>query len=580
MKPTLEWLKNPEIFEVNREKAHSDHLCTVNGQQLKQSLNGTWKFNYCESPDNRPADFYMVDFDVTSFDEIKVPGHIQLQGYDKPQYVNTQYPWEGQEKLLPPQIPQKRNPVGSYVKFFDIDKALIGKDTYISFQGVETAIYVWLNGEFVGYSEDSFTPSEFSITPYLKEKNNKLAVEVYRYSTASWLEDQDFWRFNLNILIETFLTQHRESDQWDVKEEWHENSADLIKDIICFANTIHDKDCYIIFGVNDELKVCGMQNKRYKQSDILDTLSNLQFAGDIVPQIELKTISMQSSYAPYDVVDVDVLIIYNTNMTPIYLKKRYGEMIQGCIYSRIGDKNTQNNGNSDMGQIEMLWRKRLGLTKPPFEYIMDSLSRKLEWREYKGSWYNIYKPEYVVRNNWDVDNQLKTDDFYSYSQVNESTHFYTLEIIVNNTVLEEYQTVSLDGGRLLVPVPELGVFSEWNKSDEKYYRYYIEENDRYVILKFLYNPENSEQRIAYDNLLKIVLIYKSDDERISFESYVKQSYSDFVRRIESCNEFDNIGAGDPYRTMVYKQQLRVGAVLNEMLKEYREMINGNSSNFE
>lgn len=196
MKPTLEWLKNPEIFEVNREKAHSDHLCTVNGQQLKQSLNGTWKFNYCEHPDNRPADFYMVDFDVTSFDEIKVPGHIQLQGYDKPQYVNTQYPWEGQEKLLPPQIPQKRNPVGSYVKFFDIDKALIGKDTYISFQGVETAIYVWLNGEFVGYSEDSFTPSEFNLTPYIKEKNNKLAVEVYRYSTASWLEDQDFWRFS------------------------------------------------------------------------------------------------------------------------------------------------------------------------------------------------------------------------------------------------------------------------------------------------------------------------------------------------------------------------------------------------
>ena len=196
MKPTLEWLKNPEIFEVNREKAHSDHLCTVNGQQLKQSLNGTWKFNYCEHPDNRPADFYMVDFDVTSFDEIKVPGHIQLQGYDKPQYMNTQYPWEGQEKLLPPQIPQKRNPVGSYVKFFDIDKALIGKDTYISFQGVETAIYVWLNGEFVGYSEDSFTPSEFNLTPYIKEKNNKLAVEVYRYSTASWLEDQDFWRFS------------------------------------------------------------------------------------------------------------------------------------------------------------------------------------------------------------------------------------------------------------------------------------------------------------------------------------------------------------------------------------------------
>ena len=86
--------------------------------------------------------------------------------------------------------------MGSYVKFFDVDKELLGKETFISFQGVETAIYVWLNGEFVGYSEDSFTPSEFNITPYLKEKNNKLVVEVYRYSTASWLEDQDFWRFS------------------------------------------------------------------------------------------------------------------------------------------------------------------------------------------------------------------------------------------------------------------------------------------------------------------------------------------------------------------------------------------------
>ena len=196
MKPTLEWLANPEIYEVNREKAHSDHTYTTKDGNLRQSLNGTWKFNYTEHPDSRPADFYKTDFDVTSFDDIIVPGHIQLQGYDKPQYVNTQYPWEGHEQLVPPQIPKKRNPVGSYVKFFDVDKELLGKETFISFQGVETAIYVWLNGEFVGYSEDSFTPSEFNITPYLKEKNNKLVVEVYRYSTASWLEDQDFWRFS------------------------------------------------------------------------------------------------------------------------------------------------------------------------------------------------------------------------------------------------------------------------------------------------------------------------------------------------------------------------------------------------
>lgn len=196
MTPTLAWLEDPEIFEVNREKAHSSHTYTTNEETTKQMLNGVWKFSYAEHPDSRPEEFYKEDYCVDTWNDINVPGHIELQGYGKPQYVNTQYPWEAEEGLIPPQIPKKRNPVGSYVKYFDVEDDLLEKETYISFQGVETAFYVWLNGEFLGYSEDSFTPSEFNITPYIKKSNNKLAVEVYRYSTASWLEDQDFWRFS------------------------------------------------------------------------------------------------------------------------------------------------------------------------------------------------------------------------------------------------------------------------------------------------------------------------------------------------------------------------------------------------
>ncbi len=196
MKPTLNWLQRPEVFEVKREPAHSDHIYTVNGRVLRQSLNGIWKFAYDVCPADRIADFYKTDYNTDHFDNIKVPGHIQLQGFGKPQYVNVQYPWEGMENLIAPEIPKMYNPVGNYVKHFDLDEALRGKDVYISFQGVETAFFVWLNGEFIAYSEDSFTPSEFNITPYLKDKNNKLAVSVYRFSTASWLEDQDFWRFS------------------------------------------------------------------------------------------------------------------------------------------------------------------------------------------------------------------------------------------------------------------------------------------------------------------------------------------------------------------------------------------------
>ena len=198
------WLADPEVFAVNRVEAHSDHLyyekeeeiALAGDMPLRQSLNGTWYFSYATCPDMRIKDFYREDFDCRSFDHIQVPGHIQTQGYDRNQYINTMYPWDGQEEMRPPQVSQRYNPVGSYVKYFRVDEHLKGKQTFLSFQGVETAFYVWVNGVFAGYSEDSFTPAEFDITGYLKEGENKLAVEVYKRSSASWLEDQDFFRFS------------------------------------------------------------------------------------------------------------------------------------------------------------------------------------------------------------------------------------------------------------------------------------------------------------------------------------------------------------------------------------------------
>uniref|UniRef100_UPI0040562E11 glycoside hydrolase family 2 TIM barrel-domain containing protein n=1 Tax=Agathobacter sp. TaxID=2021311 RepID=UPI0040562E11 len=200
----LAWLANPEVFAVNRKPAHSDHFYYTNLEEakedadmpLRQSLNGTWYFSYAKNPSLRVKDFYKEDFDCRSFDFIQVPGHIQTQGYDRCQYINTMYPWDGIEFLRPPMISEEYNPVGSYVKYFEVDEALKGKEISISFQGVEIAFYVWLNGTFIGYSEDSFTPAEFDLTEYIKDGENKLAVEVYKRSSAGWIEDQDFWRFS------------------------------------------------------------------------------------------------------------------------------------------------------------------------------------------------------------------------------------------------------------------------------------------------------------------------------------------------------------------------------------------------
>ena len=203
----LSWLEDPEVFAVNRIPAHSDHAYfekETEERPLRQCLNGSWLFSYAKNPSMRVERFYEDSYDCSGFDTIQVPGHLETQGYGRNQYINTMYPWDGEEFLRPPMVSKRNNPVGSYVKYFTLEEQMKGKRTFISFQGVETAFYVWLNGTFIGYSEDSFTPAEFELTETLREGENKLAVEVYKRSSASWLEDQDFFRFS-GIFRDVFL---------------------------------------------------------------------------------------------------------------------------------------------------------------------------------------------------------------------------------------------------------------------------------------------------------------------------------------------------------------------------------------
>ena len=193
--PELKWLEDPRVFAVNRLDAHSDHTWYTEAGDLRQSLDGAWRFAYSPSPAARPAGFWQPDASLDGFDEIAVPGHIEMQGYGQIQYINTMYPWDGRHALRPPHIAWDDTPVGSYVKTFTLDQALQGKRVCVSFQGVERAFYCWCNGHFVGYSEDSFTPADFDLTAFLQEGENRLCVEVYKNCSGSWLEDQDFFRF-------------------------------------------------------------------------------------------------------------------------------------------------------------------------------------------------------------------------------------------------------------------------------------------------------------------------------------------------------------------------------------------------
>ena len=218
-------VKDPTCFAVNRERAHADYLpcksveeALAEKSSFRLSLNGVWKFHYAKNYKSVIPGFEKPDYDCEDWDDIRVPAHIQMEGYDAPQYANTQYPWDGREDIVPGQVPERFNPVASYVKYFEVPENFDRERVYISFQGAESGLALWLNGQFVGYSEDSFTPAEFFLSPYLKEGKNKLAAQVFKWTAGSWCEDQDFYRFS-GIFREVYLYTTPEVHVRDLKAE-------------------------------------------------------------------------------------------------------------------------------------------------------------------------------------------------------------------------------------------------------------------------------------------------------------------------------------------------------------------------
>nr|WP_302140174.1 glycoside hydrolase family 2 TIM barrel-domain containing protein [uncultured Schaedlerella sp.] len=215
-------IKDPEFFKENAIPAHSDHVCYPDREHLERgenpfrfSLNGIWKFSYGRNLDDTVQGFEADDYNCRNWGEIRVPAHIQMEGYDVPAYLNVQYPWDGREQILPGEIPTRFNPTASYVKYFTLPESMKGMPVYISFQGVESGMALWLNGQYVGYSEDSFTPAEFDLTPYVRDGENKLAVQVFKWTSSSWAEDQDFYRFS-GIYRDVYLFTRPEAHIWDL----------------------------------------------------------------------------------------------------------------------------------------------------------------------------------------------------------------------------------------------------------------------------------------------------------------------------------------------------------------------------
>ena len=376
---------------------------------------------------------------------------------------------------------------------------------------------------------------------------------------------------SLESKIRNLINRKSEGEYWDFKQEWHKDNERLLHDILCFANTVHDKDCYLIIGVSDTGEIIGVdEENRRRQVDILDLLSNTVFAGDNIPEVRLDTIKINGK-------EIDVLTIFNSYNLPYYLKskcKKYNNIREGYIYTRVGDRNTPINQNASIQQIEMLWKKRFGLTQPPLVQITNRLENKLEWSQNENTYYNIYKPEFKLEMEYDNEYDRDEGEFYVYSQINSRFMYKNLKIMCSGTVLKEFQLVVLDSGRYETPVPRLGFagYDKWRLNPKFTYRYFLKDSIDYKLQQFLFDAENEEEVYAKRRFDEVVLYFENEEEKSAFEFYIENK-QDLIESyiVEADKRYYEIDTSNEMYAKECKRRLSTGLAFNKALQEFRTL---------
>lgn len=337
-----DWWNDVSVFAVNKVQPRTNVIPYqdengINNLEYRQSpyyqcINGTWKFNWVERPADKPEVFYAEGYDVTSWGSIPVPGNWEMNGYGVPVYVNQTNEFPSNQ----PYAPTEYNPVGCYVHDFNVPAEWNGRNVYINFGAVKSAMYLWINGKFVGYSEDSKTPAEFDITPYLKDGENRLAVEAYRFSDGSYLECQDYWRMS-GITRDVFIYSKPKTNVYDffVKAGLDQTYTKGIFDIsidINYAKAPSKLNVEVELNSQDgaKHKVNKLYTKTLKKKDILKSQK----------QEGLSTVSFKETIENIDAWSAEKPNLYD--MT-IRLKDKKGNVIE-VVGSKIGFRNAEVKG--------------------------------------------------------------------------------------------------------------------------------------------------------------------------------------------------------------------------------------------
>lgn len=319
-------------------------------------------------------------------------------------------------------------------------------------------------------------------------------------------------------IVKQLQAKHHEGDYWDFKQEWWEpKDSEMIKDILCFANTVHSRDCFIILGIeNNNYTVVPFQKPRKKQADVLDTLSKVKFAGENIPDVSVY------SDIPLDGGIVDVMVIHDSDRTPFYLSEDKQSLKQGRIYTRTSDRNTASDSNADPKNIELLWKKRFHLSQPVFSQFMKELQVFSNWESgEKGDYHNIYRPEFTLIPDWD-DEDRKFKEFYVELYADQNAHRLIYDCKYYGTVLKRIYTVSIDGGRWYTPYPEISLIK--NNYTLRYF-YMCKDSYKITVLDFLtHDASYPEHRNLF---FQYIPLFENENEKNRFERWIDLNF-DFL----------------------------------------------------
>lgn len=370
--------------------------------------------------------------------------------------------------------------------------------------------------------------------------------------------------------ILSYIDSHREDDYWDLKQEHHKNTAELLHDIICMANNRADRDAYIIYGVVDKTyEIIGVEADlgRKTQQQMIDQLKSKKFAGGVRPKIEVHTLAIANH-------EVDILVIKNTSNTPYYLTESYRdrekEVRANHIYTRVGDTNTDIDKSADINYIEYLWKKRFGLHMTPFEKLQWLLDDKENWVHDQEQHYNRLYPEFTLI--YDETEQQKTPEFYAYVMMNYSTYDTIIRANYFGTTLYSRQVVILDSGRYETVVPEWGFlhFDKYHR-DTITFKYFIQTDISYAIHQYLLDEDSHEAVYAHDRFMDVVLLFTTELEKDMFIAHAC-SNKGILEALMNKNDstYSWIESHNELAHNKIVEEIKASMALKQMLVEYRK----------